>query len=514
MPSTIETPPPRSIFDLNLEQRIGDTKESRPTYEPTGKAAERVPTVTPSVRIKTKHPTMKTKKMKKVDLIQDLSGERRRRKRNPLQLHASDETLGRLEIILYYCREEHMAKTKSIAWMLELYVRYLNRRFKRRREKKFYLMERVLDRKHLVDELDMGFRAFFIAGQRTGSKCLQGELSETEKRVHDKMIVVSDAGEAGTTGDYICTYIDLFFDRSRARVDAANARPECRAVHYLQGLMYLRLKQRSYELLELCKPRTEDKLLKRRKEDRPGDVIFAATRLVKRSFHDFDALIRCAFFYLLKERFPELAIDGTRGIVNEAAGDKNWTTVLCQGTHLDMSRCKRRYKFSMDMENFSDEGYVTEKIFTGLLANTVPIYFGAPDIGRYINPKRILICSIPKARIHELRKMKGTDDFNVNGLRMNSSNYDPPRLLAAAAAAMKEDLEPCIKQFWALFNNPTKYYSMLAEHPFTRQEAMCSTSPILYGEFGQDMHEALLDIDIKKHNGIPRGEPFRQVPTA
>ena len=423
---------------------------------------------------------------------------RKRRRKPPLQLHASNDTLARSEVFLYYCRSEKPAKAQALAWLLELYVRYLNKHW--RRKKKFYLVERVLEQKHLVKELDMGFRSFLISTQRQGTLCLQQQLPPPQLAVYKKLIVISDAGEAGTTGDYNCTYIDLFFDRSRARVEVAEKRLECAAVHYLQGLMYLRLKQSSYKLEELCKKKSELQIMQRRAENRSGDVIFAATRLIKRSFHDFDALIRCAFFYLLKKQFPHLVIDGTHRFVEEAAGKEKWSKVVCEGNHLDMSSCKRRYKFSVDMENFSDDGYVTEKVFTGLLAETVPIYFGAPDIARYINPKRILVCSLPRERIEALRDMKGTYEFHVNGLNMDKDSYDPPRLLAAVAHELEKDLEPCLAEFAKIYRDQERYYAMLAERPFTNQAQMCSTSPILYGDFGRDMHAALLKIDSKKYN--------------
>ena len=44
----------------------------------------------------------------------------------------------------------------------------------------------------------------------------------------------------------------------------------------------------------------------------------------------------------------------------------------------------REYKFSICFENAIFGGYVTEKIIDSIFAGCVPIYFGAPDITRYI----------------------------------------------------------------------------------------------------------------------------------
>ena len=53
---------------------------------------------------------------------------------------------------------------------------------------------------------------------------------------------------------------------------------------------------------------------------------------------------------------------------------------------------KKGYKFSMAMENAAYRGYTTEKIISSLQAHTVPIYWGDPDVARYINPKAFINC--------------------------------------------------------------------------------------------------------------------------
>jgi len=46
----------------------------------------------------------------------------------------------------------------------------------------------------------------------------------------------------------------------------------------------------------------------------------------------------------------------------------------------------RKYKFNLAFENRAVSGYVTEKLPDGLLAHTVPIYWGAPDVVKDFNP--------------------------------------------------------------------------------------------------------------------------------
>ncbi len=52
----------------------------------------------------------------------------------------------------------------------------------------------------------------------------------------------------------------------------------------------------------------------------------------------------------------------------------------------------RRYKFAIAFENSSHPGYTTEKIVSAMLANTVPIYWGNPQVARDFNPKSFINC--------------------------------------------------------------------------------------------------------------------------
>ena len=54
------------------------------------------------------------------------------------------------------------------------------------------------------------------------------------------------------------------------------------------------------------------------------------------------------------------------------------TTVSDKGT------CLSQYKFNICFENYAAPSYVTEKIFDAMLSGTVPVYFGAQDIGIYV----------------------------------------------------------------------------------------------------------------------------------
>ena len=73
----------------------------------------------------------------------------------------------------------------------------------------------------------------------------------------------------------------------------------------------------------------------------------------------------------------------------------------------------RRYKFSMVFENGSYPGYTTEKLLDGLVANTVPIYWGNPRAGEDFNPKAFLNYhdfASPKRLIERVIELDGDDD--------------------------------------------------------------------------------------------------------
>ena len=44
------------------------------------------------------------------------------------------------------------------------------------------------------------------------------------------------------------------------------------------------------------------------------------------------------------------------------------------------------YTFAICFENMAMQGWVTEKIFDCLVAGTIPIYLGAPDIEEWVDP--------------------------------------------------------------------------------------------------------------------------------
>lgn len=57
---------------------------------------------------------------------------------------------------------------------------------------------------------------------------------------------------------------------------------------------------------------------------------------------------------------------------------------------MDFLRC---YKFTIAFENCAMPGWTTEKLIHPMLAGSVPIYWGAPDVTEYFNPKSFINCA-------------------------------------------------------------------------------------------------------------------------
>ena len=79
-----------------------------------------------------------------------------------------------------------------------------------------------------------------------------------------------------------------------------------------------------------------------------------------------------------------------RSINSENSGDSDETTYL----DLAIKRYES-YRWAIVFENHWSrhiEGYVSEKMTSAMLAETIPIYYGAPDVGEIFNPASFVNC--------------------------------------------------------------------------------------------------------------------------
>lgn len=75
----------------------------------------------------------------------------------------------------------------------------------------------------------------------------------------------------------------------------------------------------------------------------------------------------------------------------------------------DKSEGLAPYRYSVVIENSRQPGYFTEKLVDALLLETVPIYWGAPDIADFFNPKGMMICESEAEILKAVAEMSEAD---------------------------------------------------------------------------------------------------------
>lgn len=264
--------------------------------------------------------------------------------------------------------------------------------------------------------------------------------------------------------------VDVLLDRSLERP----IRGRCKRVHYVQGLAFAsRGDNVNYNLRGLCH-------VNMHYERRKRDVILSTSRVIKRSHHLADALVRGSLFYALSKN-PGFTSSGTTFVKQL---DDSFDQVSCPGNDLAMVACKKSFKFSIDMENTRELGYVSEKVFTGLLAGTIPVYFGAPDVSRYINEKRIIVCDVP---VLALREMKNGKMFLFNESDTSPSSTN---LLRYSYAFLKRELDACVAKIERVHSNDLVYYKML-EQPAFADPSICDREILDFGT-GRELLEIIV----------------------
>ena len=84
----------------------------------------------------------------------------------------------------------------------------------------------------------------------------------------------------------------------------------------------------------------------------------------------------------------------------------------------DKLEFERKHKFSICCENSSHSGYTTEKIVESFAAQTVPIYWGDPDVAKVFNPKAFINAMDYASLDGLLAAVKAIDDDDTLYLQM------------------------------------------------------------------------------------------------
>ena len=166
------------------------------------------------------------------------------------------------------------------------------------------------------------------------------------------------------------------------------------------------------------------------------------------NYKQADALIRHAMMNLISEYKPCKRIYCRGGVRNY------WNT----------RECFKQYKFAITMENTAEKGYVSEKLVSGMMGDTMQIYFGAPDIDRYVNTKRFVHCKLPAKTLESFRSYYIRPNFYFNNHTKRTQPSDR-QLVAWATEFLRSALRPCVAEVIRLDNNQTAYEEKLRQ-PF------------------------------------------------
>jgi len=99
------------------------------------------------------------------------------------------------------------------------------------------------------------------------------------------------------------------------------------------------------------------------------------------------------------------------------------STIPGTGTRLAKLEFLSSYRFTIAFENTSADGYITEKIVHPLIAGSIPVYWGSPDVAERYNPDAFVNC-------HSF------GSFGEVIERILEIEADPPRLEAMRRAPM------------------------------------------------------------------------------
>lgn len=101
---------------------------------------------------------------------------------------------------------------------------------------------------------------------------------------------------------------------------------------------------------------------------------------------------------------------------------------------LDKSEGLAPYRYSVVIENSRQPGYFTEKLVDALLLETVPIYWGAPDIADFFNPDGMMICQTEAEILKAVADMSEAD-YQARAAALAENRKTAARYADAAKSA-------------------------------------------------------------------------------
>ena len=131
----------------------------------------------------------------------------------------------------------------------------------------------------------------------------------------------------------------------------------------------------------------------------------------------------------------------------------------------DKYEFQKHHRFSICFENSSHLGYITEKLVQGFAAGTIPIYWGAPDVGKIFNEKAMVIVR-DRADVHraieQIKEIDNDDELYqsmleqpavasidyIDNLKTNLENFLVNIFEQPVETAYRRSNEPMVKAYY------------------------------------------------------------------
>jgi len=301
------------------------------------------------------------------------------------------------------------------------------------------------------------------------------ESNKVDKLSQTKIALISQSGEVFAQHSS-CGGYDAVLDRRLNR-----ERQGCASLHYIQGITHSwarRAPPSEYFPKALNKKRFSSH------KNATHFCILAASATIK-GVHLGDGLVRMAFWWLLSQAsgihchgtsfMDELRLGAlARGSLDDQRRAWNMShvhppflstsaQVKMPGIDLDAWKYMRDYRFALNMENSQIEGYVSEKLVSGMLAGALPVYFGAPDVGKYFNPEAFLSCRLSDDVIEKLRIEKPVRYNVFRGGSREQRGRGKLELVEWAVGLLRDELKPCIDAVLRISQDSTAYDRMVRQ---------------------------------------------------
>jgi len=229
---------------------------------------------------------------------------------------------------------------------------------------------------------------------------------------------------------------------------------ECNWLHFLQFSFFL----------HAVYPEEERARFPQRQRTRAEalSILESKTEFAAFGFGKF-RLLRYHGDYVARHVFVELLRRRNIGTVHALGrfAPPGFTHSKCPGSFFDMHKCLSPYRFAIVMENSNFAGYVSEKLLNAFLAESIPVYFGAEDVGMYFNERAMIICRLTVAETVILR---AAHRGNYTELADKSEHA----IVEWALSVVGPSLQSCVERVSEVAADDEVYVNMLMAHPLSQ----------------------------------------------